>query len=344
MVLLFHTEISYFDSAVSIIANSYLFVDLFFILSGFVMSHAYADKIKNGLHIKTYIALRLGRIYPLHLFMLLVFVCYTILKVYLHSLGFGPEQEFDKNNLHSFFSNLFLVHSLGIYDYLTWNTPSWSISVEFFTYILFFFLLKNIDRGSTLIIPFIIAISGYSFLFTLLITLEKGTLSIHYDYGFVRCVSAFYSGVFLYRAKKLVSVQNQYSNLLEIVALVFVVISLSCARLGWIYQALALVSFLVAISVYSRPDNGILGQLLHHPVMRYLGVWSYSIYMTHIFILSIAFVFAEYVLHIDLVKIHGPASLIVNFLLLVITILVSRFTYIYVEDKYRRLVKKRIHP
>ena len=41
------------------------------------------------------------------------------------------------NNSYSFLLNVFLLHSMGLIDYLSWNAPSWSISVEFYTYLVF---------------------------------------------------------------------------------------------------------------------------------------------------------------------------------------------------------------
>ncbi len=44
---------------------------------------------------------------------------------------------FEVNNAYSFVLNLLLLHSMGFIDYLSWNAPSWSISVEFYTYLVF---------------------------------------------------------------------------------------------------------------------------------------------------------------------------------------------------------------
>ena len=102
------------------------------------MTHAYAKKISSGLSFKSYITLRLGRIYPLHLFMLVVWLPYILITQYLYSSGFGGSDQFETSNLSSFISNLFLVHSMGVHAHLSWNYPSWSISTEFFAYIAYY--------------------------------------------------------------------------------------------------------------------------------------------------------------------------------------------------------------
>lgn len=88
-VVLYHSPFNVNDAVLGLFRNAYLFVDLFFVLSGFVMAHAYADKIAAGMRFSDYMALRLGRIYPLHLVMLLVWVPYVLIKVWLFHRGFG---------------------------------------------------------------------------------------------------------------------------------------------------------------------------------------------------------------------------------------------------------------
>jgi len=108
MVILFHSPFNYFQNKIIFASNLYLFVDFFFILSGFVMSYAYGNKIINGYSFKNYISLRLGRIYPIHLFMLFAWMPYIFFKQYLYTSGYGGNDQFDASNLYSFVSNIFL--------------------------------------------------------------------------------------------------------------------------------------------------------------------------------------------------------------------------------------------
>src|SRR5438128_7978147 len=57
-----------------LVRNSYLFVDFFFVLSGFVISWNYAHRLDTPAGVMRFLVLRLGRVYPLHVFMLLCFV------------------------------------------------------------------------------------------------------------------------------------------------------------------------------------------------------------------------------------------------------------------------------
>ena len=56
------------------ITKGYLWVDFFFILSGFVISHVYGEKLKNRSSsiVKNYLWARFSRLYPLHVFVMLL--------------------------------------------------------------------------------------------------------------------------------------------------------------------------------------------------------------------------------------------------------------------------------
>src|SRR5271163_4255127 len=55
----------YLDSHLRCLKNPFLAVDFFFILSGFVISHAYGEKLLNGLAAREYLARRISRLYPM---------------------------------------------------------------------------------------------------------------------------------------------------------------------------------------------------------------------------------------------------------------------------------------
>ncbi|MBX2869992.1 MAG: acyltransferase [Acidiferrobacterales bacterium] len=338
MIVLYHSPLSYSEHPVSFITNSYLFVDLFFLLSGFVVSYAYADRIKNGLSLKTYFVLRLGRVYPLHLFMLIVFVLYTIFKAYLYSRGIGGEQSFENNNVYSVITNFFLIHSIGVHDYLTWNYPSWSISVEFFTYIIFFLLLVSVDRDETIIIPLAISFIGY---FVLLFIIGAD-LQVTYNFGLIRCVSAFYLGVLLLRIRRTINASYLKMNVLEVSSFSLMVVAICLAHKSWHFQMLAIASFFCVIYVNTSSQSGILGCVFNSSLIRTIGKWSYSIYMTHALIISFTRSFSEYVLGVELSEVQGFVSIVLNCALLFFTVLISRYTYIYVEELFRNMVKHKI--
>src|ERR1700744_4959496 len=66
-VVLFHMEL---ETPIPIIEKGYLGVDIFFILSGFILMHVYADR--KEFNYNEFVRARLARIYPLHMLSLVV--------------------------------------------------------------------------------------------------------------------------------------------------------------------------------------------------------------------------------------------------------------------------------
>ena len=91
------------------LANGY-FVHFFFTLSGFVIFYNYENRINDIAKLKSFLLKRFFRLYPLHLFFLIIFLVIELLK-YILEINYGYKANnisFSKNDLNSFFSNLFL--------------------------------------------------------------------------------------------------------------------------------------------------------------------------------------------------------------------------------------------
>ena len=69
------------------IANSYLFVDFFFVLSGFVMSTSYQNRLMHGSGVGKFMSLRFGRVYPLHISMLACFIGFKLIRAAIARLA-----------------------------------------------------------------------------------------------------------------------------------------------------------------------------------------------------------------------------------------------------------------
>ena len=117
-------------------------VQLFWIISGFVFCHIYAQRQTTG---KSFFINRFSRLYPLHLITFLVIaVAQGISKTVLgyQQLGFHDTRS-------TFISNLFFVQKGDAF-----NTVAWSVSAEIGVYVLFFWFSSFIfNRG--ILIPLI---------------------------------------------------------------------------------------------------------------------------------------------------------------------------------------------
>ncbi|MBA6361628.1 acyltransferase [Colwellia sp. BRX8-6] len=341
LVVLIHSAYNFGVEPILFVSNSYLFVDFFFILSGFLMCYAYEDKIHSGFKFYTYIALRLGRIYPLHIFVLLLWIPYILIRQYLYQTGFGGVEQLDKNNIYTFISNIFLVQSLGLHNSLSWNFPSWSISTEFFAYICFFILTVTLDKAKKIYVPLIIIAGCYVFLQQL----NRSGLDITYDFGSIRCIGAFYIGVLSFRIKQNVRSTNltiSCVNILEIMVLIAIIVGVTMAEQHYGYLYFSLFSFACAILIFSNQKNGVLGQFLSFKLMRNIGMWSYSIYLLHSIILGGITNILEYVFNIDPNIPQGIIAIIINSSVLIITIILSKYSYQLIEKKYRDIIKLKV--
>jgi peptidoglycan/LPS O-acetylase OafA/YrhL len=120
----------------TLLSHGYLGVDVFFMLSGIVMTMVYGAKLStfNWQQTLYYYKLRWARMVPSHYTMLLVFwATYKVTEVAFHMSA----NTADKFNLRDLGLNLLLLQSYLPESITTWNLVSWSISTEFFAYLLF---------------------------------------------------------------------------------------------------------------------------------------------------------------------------------------------------------------
>jgi peptidoglycan/LPS O-acetylase OafA/YrhL len=289
LVALFHLNAYSHLYEVPFLRNSWLFVDFFFVLSGFIIAANYQQRLVDGFGVGRFLLLRLGRLYPLHLAMLALFVAWELLKVLRGILtpelaSINPVAPFSapQNAPNTILANLLLIHGLHLYDFLTWNFVSWSISTEFYTYAIFAACLIGLRKHAW--IALVLAMIGGPILIAIL---SERNMGADYDWGMIRCLYGFAAGVACWnihrswsgKLKKWLS-----GSMVEWGALGLVVVFVSTAGASLLSIAAPYV-FALVVLVFAF-DAGTASAILRLRPLVFLGTISYSIYMTHVFIAS----------------------------------------------------------
>ncbi|WP_198038265.1 acyltransferase family protein [Skermanella stibiiresistens] len=268
------------------VRDSYLFVDFFFVLSGFVITHAYGGKLGDWRSAGRFMVRRIGRVWPLHIFALSLFVALELAKYLLAGhLGGAQHAPFTgATSIETLFTNIFLIHATGIHDVpASWNGPSWSISAEFIVYGLF--ALVTIAFGSRRAVVLVVLSAVCA---AVLLTLSPKYMNAAMDFGLARCVFGFTVGHLVYLLHQRQARQSggvpKYGSWIEAACLTLV--GLFIAKVGQTpLSVTAPLLFGVVVHVFASGDGIFTGLLSTRP-FRLLGELSFSIYMMHGFLIE----------------------------------------------------------
>lgn len=260
----------------------FLLVDFFFVLSGFVIARAYWKQPRQWRFGRNVIS-RLARLYPLHLFSLLV--CAGLLLTVPPAAG--PDDIVPKHNdARHFLLNLLLLNQSGLQDGWSFNTPAWSISTEFIINVFFLAFIALRPRARVAACAIVVTV-----LLVLAIT-QRPWLSASYALGVVdlnlaRCSLGFGAGVAIHLGiawlpplRKLTS-HPLLATLLGAVALVGMTTIMLAVGRHPAPSAYALSIAAAAGCVLFVPFSSALRWLLNRRPLVYLGDISYSTYLIH---------------------------------------------------------------
>lgn len=115
----------------------YLAVDLFFVLSGYIIAYQYLSAFPSGRgapgQYRRFLIKRLARIYPVHLVTLLLAIAVIATGVLIGVAIPYP----DSFTVWGAIQDLLLVRGWEPFPHQGWNFPAWSLSAEWFAYLLF---------------------------------------------------------------------------------------------------------------------------------------------------------------------------------------------------------------
>lgn len=255
-----------------------LLLDLFFVISGFVIASSYGERLAKGFSFRRFMWLRLGRIWPLHAAMLCIFIVSMLAlglarpELRTHGLLAG---RFDPADLPAAFLLLQgVVPSHGP----VWNDPSWSISVEMLLYLLAALGWKLVGLRAWL-----------GWLVAAVLLLVMTALNAGFDgvaYNVARGIAGFGLGVVVHTA-----LERWPPHLSQARATVFEALSAAAVLLilatgGSLMLFDGAAAMLVAMAVIER---GWFSRALSSAPLQWLGSISFALYLSHVFVIGRVF-------------------------------------------------------
>ena len=257
----------------NLVAKGYLGVELFFVLSGFILSHVYLRAFgEQRFRYPDFLWARLARIYPVHLAMLAgmgLLVCVAML--------IGAPDSHKVLVWSSLPAQLTLTQAWGLSPLGGWDHPSWSISAEWFAYLTFpayawaAWRLRDRPKLAVALALILVAVLEVGFVHVAGFPLTRATI----DWGALRIVPCFALGCAVYLLWSAEPIRTPRTAILVSVATLAAVVA--AAQFG--------APDAVSVGLFGALLFGLAGlasagsTVLTAPLWVYLGEVSFSVYM-----------------------------------------------------------------
>lgn len=257
--------------------GGYLAVDLFFMMSGVVISHAYEPRFRAGMGTLEFMRARLIRLYPLYLLGTLLGIAVTVA-----SLNGGNIQHWTASSFfHAALLALLFLPNLSekpVNTIFPLNIPCWSLFLEILVNLLFVISWPLLTSRRLIVLSLLTGGAvGMAIVHTG--SVDLGSRTTEFAIGLTRTVFGFSVGVLI--ARHIPRAQRMESNFTVLAILAVVGIAIS----GWpqgelrvIWDA-ACVLLIFPLIVY-------LGTLIDsgpefRKIAKFLGLTSYAVYVLH---------------------------------------------------------------
>lgn len=259
-----------------LVRNSWMLVDFFFVLSGFVIAHVYREALSTRKAAADFVVRRFFRLWPLHVAVLAAFIVLEAYRYVATGSGFTGER-----SAFAIFTNLALIQSLGFHDGLTWNTPAWAVSTEFWTYVIFAIAALLAIRLRFVLSVVIVGLSVSMLLFH-----SRYGMRETFDWGIARCCYGFFLGALVYEARLRRWRARFCGSMWEVAAFLLAFLFLVFIPGNRPLEYLAPLVFAFFIVVFAE-DCGVLSRAMAHPLLARLGAWSYAIYLVQMLVIAV---------------------------------------------------------
>ena len=277
-VAVYHIHIPQSFGEWAFFRNAHYLVSFFFVLSGFVMVHTYGQRLATTDQFKQFFITRTFRLYPLHVSVLLLAIALEVMKLGAEHAGiaFNQPSFTGQRAPQEIIPNLLLLQSWWPgFNPQSFNFPAWSISVEYYIYMIFAGILLYTPRIATLI-------------FLMISMMATACLSLGFGYSMepaLQGLSCFFAGVMTYHLYQVIHnkrIPRWLNTALEVVGICLTV-SLLVSNID--HKQIILMLVFCALMLIFSFEGGVISTLLKARPFEKLGALSYSIYMTHAMVL-----------------------------------------------------------
>lgn len=261
----------------ALLPGRYLAVDFFFVLSGFVLAHVYAERLKSKMSLGQFMRVRVVRLYPLYI---LGTLAGAVLALISALKGWGDTSALQVAT--SMLFALFLIPCPPMFS--MWpnapfplNGPAWSLFFELLINVVFAFVARWLTPrlclvfmaiGGVLLVP---TAFGFG-------QLDGGFAWSNFIAGFPRVTFGFFTGVWLYliRAHDRMPTLPTWAAYLALAAVFMIPGEGVWRALVDLLAALVIFPVLVATSANARASGWTLR------ASTFVGLTSYGVYILHV--------------------------------------------------------------
>jgi peptidoglycan/LPS O-acetylase OafA/YrhL len=246
-----------------LLPHSYLAVDFFFVLSGFVLAHAYEQRLLSGMTAIEFMRIRLVRLYPLYLIG-------TVLCIAV-AASLGPVHWLKPKTLLTVICALTFLPDPKIHGpFFAFNFPAWSLFFELVANALYArIVLRLSNRWLALIAASCLVIAAICF----------GSLDVGHRWdnvagGFLRVGFGFFAGVLTYRLWRVAPWRPALPAWCVAMLLILILDGGESAH-RYDFVAALLFPLIVFCGASREPSRRF------RPLFLWLGAISYALYITH---------------------------------------------------------------
>ena len=303
--------------------NGYMFVEMFFMISGFFLYRVIIEKNKSTFD---FIKHRLKKLYLPYLLALIVLLLMFIII----------EGKLNYTKWWSVILELLMLQSIGFPGKGGVNYPCWYISVLFYSSILLYFLIKKIGIKKINILTLIVIVFFYLYAMISYGTLEQWCYIANFIYfPFIRGFCDIVLGGFIYQISKKIVIKERITNIMSMICFTIIICLMF---VNYKVDFILMLLFFILILMLSYSNKNIFEKIGSLKIIQFLSSIEYYIYINHaIVIYFIAFLKKKFI-------IYNYLYIIILFSILLIysytmKIIVDKL-YSFTQTKYMKLKRK----